>query len=60
MPKDSDDREDHPGEIAVRVPHEHLCGIPIVPPECETDSYEGEKQVKTKKVGICGRMRIWS
>lgn len=31
--KDAYDRKNHPCEIAVRVPDEHLCRVPIVPPE---------------------------
>ena len=58
MPQDSDNGEDHPCEIAVGISYEDARGVPVMPPERETDAYERKEHVQREQMGICCRMRI--
>lgn len=57
MPQYPVNRENHACEVAVRIPHKDLGGIPVVEPESGRDADEGEEQVYGEEVGVCGRMR---
>jgi len=50
VPKDADDCEDHAGEVAICVSHENFGGVPVVPPEGERDTDEGQEEVETEKM----------
>ena len=58
MPQDSDDGEDHPCEIAVCISHEDARGVPVMPPEGETDAYKRKEHVQREQMGVCCRMRV--
>ena len=57
MAGNADDRKDHAGEIAVCVADEDASGVPVVVPESEGDSKEGEEEVESQEMGFLGRVR---
>lgn len=58
MSQDPDDREHHPREIAIRVPHEHPRRVPIVPPQRHGDPDEGEQEVQREQMRIRRRVQV--
>lgn len=58
MSQDSDNRENHPGEIAVGVSDEDSSRVPIMPPESKRDADKGEDHVEREEMRVCCRMGI--
>ena len=56
--QNTDDGEDHAGEVAVRVADEYLGGVPVVPEQGERHAYPGKKEVEREEMRVGGRVRV--
>lgn len=57
--EDTDDGEDHAGEVAVGVADEDAGRIPVVVEEGAGDTDPGEEEVEREEMGVGGRVGIW-
>jgi hypothetical protein len=59
VPEDADHGKYHSSKVAVRVSYEDLGGIPVVKPESQRDTDEGQKHIKREEMRVRCRVRVW-
>lgn len=57
--EDTDDGEDHAGEVAVGVADEDAGRVPVVVEEGAGDADPGQQEVEREEMGVGGRVRVW-